>query len=654
MCGLAGFTGFKNNFELAEEANQFQKHRGPDNQCTWNDDYIALAHQRLSIIDLSDEANQPFHKGDLAIVFNGEIYNYKELQSKLKTEKQVSFITSSDTEVILEMYNHFGEECLDQLHGMFAFAIYNKENAELFIARDHFGIKPLFYTKIGQAFAFSSELKTLINLPGFNKTINQKSLVSSLNYLWVSGNDTMFNGCHKLAPAHYLRYSKNGDLQISRYWDLDDRDKSGKNKSELTLVEEVAVGITSSVNLHMVADVPVSSFLSGGLDSSLIAVLAKNVNKELSTYTISTDSKDKKIEQMPDDEKFAQMVADKYGLNHHVIQISPDIVKDLPFIVRALDEPIGDPAAINTFLICRAAREQGTKVLLSGMGADEIYFGYRRQSATLMAQRYKKLPGFIKSSIEAITNLLPVRLGGKGFKFARWAKRFLSFANLPIDEAYMRSYSYYDSTELKNLLKEDATEAIDAINAEHKKIFNSKYNGDVINQICYTDTNLFMLGLNLTYTDRASMAASVEVRVPFIDKEIIKRAMQIPGKFKIKNGTSKYILKKAAEKFLPKEIVYRKKASFGAPIRSWISNDLKEMVDDLLSKESITARGFFHYPVIKKIIEDDRNGREDNAYRIYQLLTLELWCREYVDKGQTEAIVGLKPIESLDNSGASS
>ena len=632
MCGLAGFTGFKNNIQLAENANKCQQHRGPDNQSVWYDENIALAHQRLSIIDLSNEANQPFIKNDLIIIFNGEIYNYKELRLKLQTEKRVEFITSGDTEVILEMYKEYGKECLNFLIGMFVFAIYNKKGSDLFIARDHFGIKPLFYTQIDESFAFSSELKTLVKIPGFNKSINQKSLVSCLNYLWVSGNETMFDGCYKLPPAHYLTYSKNSEIKIAQYWKLEDQGEKNVDLNEKKITEEVADSIESSIRRHMVADVPVSSFLSGGLDSSIISVVAKKVNNKLSTYTISTFQKDKNIEQMPDDEKFAEIVAKTYNFNHHVIRISPDIIKDLPFIVKTLDEPIGDPAAINTYLICKKARKEGAKVLLSGMGADEIFFGYRRQKAILLAIKFNKLPNFVKNATSKIVNIFPVKIFGKGLKIGRWAKRFITFANLPVDEAYMRSYSYYDSKELKELFKDDFGGAIKDIQNEHKAIFNSKYKSDLVNQICFTDINMFMLGLNLTYTDRASMAASVEVRVPFIDKLVITKAMQIPGKLKIKDGISKYILKKAAESFLPKKIIYRKKASFGAPIRSWISNDLKTMVDELLSEKSINKRGFFNFPFVKKLIEKDRNGTEDYAYQIYQLLTLELWCREYLDK----------------------
>jgi asparagine synthase (glutamine-hydrolysing) len=630
MCGLAGFIGFDNNTDLALQANKVQQHRGPDNQSTWHDDYIAFAHQRLSIIDLSEAANQPFHKHNLVTVFNGEIYNYKELQDKLKTEKQVTFNTSSDTEVVLEMFKHYGYDCLNHFLGMFAFAVYDRNNNDLFIARDHFGIKPLFYTQINGAFAFSSELKALVHIPGFNKSINAKSLVSCLNYLWVSGNESMFNGCFKLPPAHYISYNKTG-LKLVKYWELEENIPRKQTPGIETVAADVADTMESSIKRHMVADVPVSCFLSGGLDSSLISVLAKKSNDHLSTYTIGTEDKDKKGEGMPDDEKYANMLAGMFNLDHNVIKISPDILKDLPAMVKSLDEPIGDPAAINTYLICKAAREKGVKVLLSGMGADEIFFGYRRQKAALIAQRFNRLPKPVKYVVLKSVNLLPVKIFNRGFKFGRWAKRFMNFANMPLEQAYMRSCSYYDTNQLKELINIQYWTGIAAITNEHQQIFDSKFKDDAINRICNTDINMFMLGLNLTYSDRASMAASVEVRVPFIDKLVIEKAMAIPSEYKIQKGVSKFILKKAAEKFLPKEIIYRPKAAFGAPIRSWISNDLKGMVDELLSEKEITKRGFVNYAVVKKLIEDDRNGIADNAYQIYQLLTLELWCREYID-----------------------
>ncbi|MEJ7830874.1 MAG: asparagine synthase C-terminal domain-containing protein, partial [Segetibacter sp.] len=312
------------------------------------------------------------------------------------------------------------------------------------------------------------------------------------------------------------------------------------------------------------------------------------------------------------------------------------IIDLLPKMVYALDEPIGDPAALNTFLICFAARKEGVKVLLSGMGADEIFFGYRRQNATLLASRYKRTPRILRKSASLLVSSLPVKFMGRGIKISRWAKRFLSFADLPTEEAYMQSYSYYNQKELQQLFVKDIQTSYRKLRQAHAALFNAHYNGDDINKMCYTDIYMFMQGLNLTYTDRSSMAASVEVRVPFIDKHVIELAMQIPGKFKYKNKQPKYILKKVAEKYLQKEIIYRSKAGFGAPIKSWISGELKEMVDDLLSKENVEKRNIFNYNYVKNLIINDRKGVEDNAYRIYQLLTLEIWFRTFVDANKKE------------------
>ena len=626
---MAGFIGFENNLELACNANEIQKHRGPDGQHTWNDNHLALAHQRLSIIDLSPKADQPFHKENLVIVFNGEIYNYKELKETILKVKKIDFVSNSDTEIILEYYLLYGEKCLDYFVGMFAFAIYNTLNKNLFIARDHFGIKPLFYTLTKYGFAFASELKSLVQIPGFDKSVNYKSLVSSLNYVWVSGNETMFNNCYKLPPANYIIVKPDLHFSLVKYWHLPEKKCTDSPES---IVKELRKALVDSVKRHMVADVPVSSFLSGGLDSSLISVLMAKYEKNLSTYTIGTSAKDKKVEQMPDDQKFAKELAELHHFNHHEIIISADIVKMLPKMVRSLDEPIGDPSAINTFIICEAARKRGIKVLLSGMGADEIFGGYRKSRAVLYALQFKKLPYTVQKIIHRFVNILPVKILGRGILFTRWTKRFLGFASLPLEEAFMRSYSYYSRGELNLLFKENHELEVDLIFKEHSGVFNSGFNGDVVNQMCNTDVQMFLLGLNLTCTDRASMAASVEVRVPYVDKEFLSYSMSIPGVLKIKNGESKFILKKVAEKILPLKIVYRPKAPFSAPIRSWMSNELKPLVDELLSREVVEKRGLFNYSFIKHIIDEDRNGFEDNAYRIYQLLTVELWFREFIDK----------------------
>ena len=511
---------------------------------------------------------------------------------------------------------------------MFAFCIYNSPTRSLFLARDQFGIKPLFYTFQRDGFAFASELKTLSCLPGLRKEVCGKALVSCVNYSWVSGCETMFSGIYKLPAATYMEIDSNVKSASRPFWEVP---TSCKTESFPELVHQLQGKLEGSIQRHMVADVPVGAFLSGGLDSSLICVLAQGAGSRLSTFTIATDQADKNIEQMPDDERFASALARSQGFDHHELRISPRIVELLPAMVRTLDEPLGDPAAINTFLICQEARKQGIKVLLSGMGADEIFFGYRRHLATLLTGYYRELPFFSRNFLEWGGPLLPVRLGKYGLWPFRWAKRFLHFASLPLSQAYMRSFSYYDRRDLGMLLLPHLRPCIDQVDDEFTQIFSSKFSEDPVNQICHTDLHLFMQGLNLTYTDRASMAASVEVRVPFIDKEVISFAMGLPGTFKFKKLQGKYILKKAAEKYLPRDIIYRPKASFGAPIRAWISGDLKPLVEELLSQRSVENRGIFCYSEVKKLIEDDRRGWQDNAYQIYQLLSIELWFREFMD-----------------------
>lgn len=627
MCGIAGFIGFSKNILYSEQANEIQKHRGPDSQAVWSNEFLSFAHQRLSIIDLSDRSDQPLVKNEFIIVYNGEVYNYEKLKEKYLSD--VIFTTDSDTEVVLEMYKRFGEKALDYLIGMFSFVIYNEKENKIFGARDHFGIKPFYFYHKGSRFAFASELKTLAKLLPHNKKINKKSLISSLNYLWIPGNESIFEEFNKLPPAHYFNLDINtSEIEFHKYWNLP---VAIHKKTEKEIIEELAFEFEDSVKRHMVADVPVSSFLSGGLDSSMISVAAKKINDNLSTYTIGTSKQDKKIESMPEDEKYAKYLAELNNFDHNEIVINSNITKMLPQMVKSLDEPIGDPAALNTYLICKAAREKGVKVLLSGMGADEIFCGYRRQKALLLSKKYKKLPKLLKILIENLVDILPVMVFGYGLRLVRWSKKFISFSELPDEEAYRMSYSYYDKTELTQLLKENSAQIVDSIYHDHKFLFNSNYDNDLVNKMCFTDINMFMNGLNLTYTDRSSMAASVEVRVPFIDKKLITKGMSISGEFKFKNKESKYILKKIAEKLLPNKIIYRPKASFGAPIRSWISGDLKQLVDECLSKTQIEKRGIFNYDFVKKMIEDDRKGIVDNAYRIYQLLTIEIWFKEYID-----------------------
>ena len=627
MCGI--FCSINDNSVDLKKINNLQKHRGPDYHGVYKDDFISLAHQRLSIIDTNQRSNQPLIKKNLIIVFNGEIYNFLELKNKLiKNNKSIKFITNSDTEVILEYFRLYQEKCLDYFQGMFSFIIYDIKSKQTFVARDHFGIKPLYYTKINNSLYFSSELKVLVSLKGFDKKINKKTLISSVNYLWPSSDDSIFENTHKVPPSMYFKIDSNLKILKKKYWSIPKKEiKDSKKNIEIKLNSL----IKKTIDKHLISDVKVSSFLSGGLDSSLISVISRKELKSLSTFTIATNNKDSEVEKMPQDQKYARKVADLYDLNHKEVNADEKLLNHLEFIVESLDEPIGDPAAINTYLICKYARENGSKVLLSGMGADEIFFGYRRHKAFIYSEYYKLIPKILRNFIESFVDKIPLKPFNLNFRFTRWLKRFISFASLNSSESYMRSYSYYSKDELYKIFKNSHHNFIDKIYQEHNQIFNNKFKGDIINQICYTDIMMFMKGLNLSYTDKSSMAASVEVRVPFIDKELISFVMNIPGKYKFNFKTQKKILKKISENHLPNEIIYRPKASFSLPIRSWMKSYMKPLINKYLNENNINKRGIFNYSFIKKLIDDELKGKSDNSYKLYFLISLEIWFQKFVD-----------------------
>ena len=626
MCGIAGCYQQADGPKLTDIMTDRIAHRGPDASGVWShqDDRVSvqLGHRRLSIIDLSAAADQPLSKSGLTIVYNGELYNYRELKKELASHG-VSFVTSSDTEVVLEAWRYWGPASLPRFRGMFAFALADEQTGELFLARDPLGIKPLFYLRRGEGALFASELKALVSAVGPELRIEPDALVASMLYYWVPEQFCAIKGVRKLPAGSWARLRPDGHLQVEHYWQVADvaRDAAAGPAPDLRRV------IEESVAAHLVADVPVSSFLSGGLDSSIITVLAHRAAQEIDAYTITFRPEDQRLEAMPDDAVYARKVAAHFGVKLHEIEISPDIVDLLPRMVDALDEPIGDPAAINTLLMCQAARERGVKVILSGMGADELFGGYRKHLACTMASRYGRLPALPRAGVRFAVDRTPVSIGGRGLRYARWAKRFLTFAELPEEPRFRRSYTLYDPDDLAGLLSPDLRGQVDQVVDGHREIYTDNDLHDEVNRMCLADARLFLPGLNLSYTDRSSMAASVEVRVPFVDPVVAQAAFAIPGRDKIRNRQGKVALKRAAEKWLPHEIVYRPKASFSAPLRAWVRNDLREVINDVLVRGELVGSGMIRAGALEHLIADERAGRQDNAKHIWQLLTMELWYR---------------------------
>ncbi|MGH3394094.1 MAG: asparagine synthase (glutamine-hydrolyzing), partial [Streptosporangiaceae bacterium] len=482
MCGIAGCYQQADGRQLVDIMVDRMAHRGPDAAGVWAhaDDRVSvqLGHLRLSIIDLSASADQPFVKHGMTLVYNGELYNYKELRAEL-AGRGVRFVTNSDTEVVLEAWRAWGAAALRRFRGMFAFALADTATGELVLARDPLGIKPLYYLPRGDGVLFASELKALLAAVGSELRIEPGALVASMLYYWVPEQRCAIDGVRKLPAGSWARFRPDGTHEVHSYWRVQDialEAAAGPAADLRSVIEE-------SVAAHLVADVPVSSFLSGGLDSSIITVLAHRAASDVDAYTITFRPEDHKLEAMPDDAVYARKVAAQFGIKLHEIEISPDIASLLPRMVDILDEPIGDPAAINTLLMCDAARASGVKVILSGMGADELFGGYRKHLACLMASRYGQLPGAVRASARFAVDRLPVSIGDRGLRYPRWAKRFMTFAELPEEARFRRSYTLYDPEDLASLVGPDLEDQVGQVIDEHSAVYHDNDLDDEINRM---------------------------------------------------------------------------------------------------------------------------------------------------------------------------
>jgi asparagine synthase (glutamine-hydrolysing) len=626
VCGVAGAYQQPDGKVLVTTMVERIVHRGPDAgaivELVDPDTAVVLGHRRLSIIDLSSAADQPFAKGGLTLTYNGELYNYRELRHELET-LGARFATASDTEVVLEAWRAWGPGALNRFRGMYAFAIHDERTGDLTLARDPFGIKPLYVMPRGDGILFASELKAIVAAVGPELTIDPGAMVASTLYYWLPQEFDALRGVHRHPAGTWAEYHRDGSVSRGVFWDT----AAEAARAAHGPVADVRGAVAGSVQAHLVADAPVATFLSGGLDSSIVTVLAHRTDPSIEAYTIAFRAEDQRLESMPDDARYARRLADHLGIRLHEIEIHPDVVEMLPRMVDVLDEPIGDPAAINTLLMCDAARDAGVKVLLSGMGADELFGGYRKHLAMLVAQRYRRMPATLRSAIDPAVHALPVAVGGRGLRTVRWAQRFLTFAELPEQEAFRRSYTLYGRDELADLLDPALAGQVDTVAERHREVYDDNQLDDVVSRMCLADTRMFMPGLNLTYTDRASMAASTEVRVPFVDPVVMAAAFSLPGTEKIRGRQQKAALKDAARDWLPREIIDRPKASFGAPLRAWVTNDLRELVDDVLLRGDLVGSGFLRTAPLQRLVDDQRSGRRDEAKQVWQLLSLELWYR---------------------------
>ncbi len=635
MCGICGFVG-RADRDLIEAMTASLAHRGPDGEgielfpAADGSVPAALGHRRLSILDTSERGAQPMvHADRYWISYNGELYNFRELRSELRSDG-FRFRSDCDTEVLLAMYARYGEGMLDRLNGIFALAIWDTEREELFLARDRLGVKPLYHAEQDGALYFASELKAL--LPAIRRpSLRHTAIADYLTFLWVPDPGTLFDGIHQLPAGHCARYA-DGELAVRQYWDASFGVEGGT--SEAAWAEQVRGTTQAAIRRQMVSDVPLGGFLSGGLDSGTVVATMRGASPSVTAYTVGFSEEDLAHEIVPDDLRYARRLARELGLDHRERVLSPGIVELLPKLVWHMDEPIADPAAITTYLICAAARERLT-VILSGMGADEIFAGYPRHLAAQLTRSADRLPRAFRSAIRtSLDGRLTMGRPGRWRGPRRNLMKLLRGIDQPFTDRYLTYCSYYRSEELFGLLSSELRSEVRSHDAlhRHREYLSHREDEDWLNQLLYVDMKTFLPCLNLAYTDRMSMAASTEVRVPLLDDEVVELAGRIPPRLKLRRMTRKYVLKRAMQGVLPEAVIWRPKAGFGAPLRAWMGGELRPLIDDCLSPATIRDRGLFDPEAVRGLVRDNEAGTADNALRIWALVVLELWQRTFVDQ----------------------
>ncbi|MFL6255723.1 MAG: asparagine synthase (glutamine-hydrolyzing) [Pyrinomonadaceae bacterium] len=644
MCGIAGLISI-NPERRAGAMLKSIEHRGYDDEGVWTSASIdeegrraCLAHRRLAIIDTSSAGHQPMLSADgrFTVTFNGEIYNYRELRRRLEGCGH-TLRTDTDTEVMLEAFAEWGVEgALPFLNGMFAFAVWDEVEKTLTLARDRLGIKPLFYAEVkteeGAAFVFASEAKGVLASGLVQAELDLEGLNQQLTFLWTPDPHTLFKGIQRLPPAHVLSW-RDGVINVREWWDVS-FDEIEEGKSEDWWRERLLETLERVVEMEMVADVPLGSFLSGGVDSSVVtALMAKRGGgRRISTYTVGIEEDDLRFDIIPSDVPWARKVGRLLDADYHETMLRPDVSKLLPMLVRHLEMPVID-MAISSYLVSREARETLT-VMLSGMGGDEVFAGYPRQVAMSLAGALDPLPSALRRpAMRAVAGALPGGRPGRLTAPLRNAKKFARSAALDFEARYMGFGTYFTDEAKRRLYTDEVREAVADADAYylHRRYFERCAKAAPLNRLLYVDMKTFLPCLNLDYTDRTSMAATLEVRVPLINHELVELAARMPARLKLRGLRRKYILKKAAESLLPRDVVWRKKAGFGAPIRAWLRGPLRPLVDELLSEEVVRARGLFRPEEVRGVIEANLSGREDFNLQVLQLLTLEMWQREFLD-----------------------
>ncbi|MBI2902068.1 MAG: asparagine synthase (glutamine-hydrolyzing) [Candidatus Methylomirabilis oxyfera] len=628
MCGICGKVNRDPDAPVDEGAIRRMAsalaHRGPDGEGVFVKDHVGLGHRRLAIIDLSPAGHQPMSNedGSIWIVFNGEIYNFRELRDRLLREGH-TFRSASDTEVIVHLYEDRGPEALCQLRGMFALAIWDAHQGQLLLARDRFGKKPLFYFDGPSAFLFASELQSLLEDPSVPRIPDLAAIRNYLTYHYVPYPHTAFQGIRKLPPAHYLLL-REGRLRLHRYWDLHYTEQSTESKD--ALAERLRGSLEEAVRVRMVSDVPIGAFLSGGIDSStVVALMSRFSAGPVKTFSIGFE--DEAFSELP----HARLIARRFGTDHHEYVVKPDAVAILPLLVRHFGEPFADSSAVPQHYLSSLASESVT-VALSGDGGDEAFGGYDRYVAALLARPADRLPGFIRNGFAALGGGLATL--PRATPFLLRAGRFLRALSDDPRRRYARWMSCFDEKQRVALFSNDFLEKVRSTDPEGLILdaYEASDAAHFLNATLDVDVRTYLPNDLLVKVDITSMANSVEIRCPFLDDPLMEFAASLPPTLKIRGLKKKYLLKRAMADLLPEEILDRPKQGFAVPIDQWFRHDLRAMAHDTLLDPHSLGRGYFRAGAVKGLLDEHVKGVRHWHHQLWNLLMLELWHRACIDQ----------------------
>lgn len=631
MCGIVGMWMRLGSDSSLSDSLDAIAHRGPDGRGEYRDQRngIVLGHVRLAIIDLSPAGAQPMASDDgrVVLVFNGEIYNFRELRAELEA-RGVTFRGHSDTEVLLRLYLADGLAMLPRLNGIFAFAVYDSRSEELLLVRDALGVKPLYYCESVAGLAFASEIKALSVLTDPGDTLDLPAIQRYLRFLWCPGDGTPFAGVRKLPPGEFMRISAGRIVERCCWYTLPQCQLRPERLRVDYAVASVQEALRRAVHRQLVADVSIGAFLSGGLDSSAVVAFARERVPDVRCFTIEVaggaDAGD------TNDLPYARRVAQHLGVPLDVVRVdSVRMAGDIERMVWQLDEPLADPAPLNVLYICELARSAGIKVLLSGAGGDDLFTGYRRHLALRYERLWSWLPPVARAGLGRATRRLDQRSG-----FGRRLARLFAGADKSGDERLVSYFAWAQRDDLLPLYSGEMRAAVEHIRAGQPMLdFLRGIPEDrtPMDRMLALEQRFFLADHNLVYTDKMSMAASVEVRVPFLDTDLVELAARIPDGLKQRGRVGKWVLKKAMEPYLPRDVIYRPKTGFGAPLRRWMRNELRELLGDLLSEASLRRRALFEPDAVQRLIADNDAGRRDAAYTLFSLMCIEIWCRRFID-----------------------